>query len=403
MYTTIRVHLKPNNKQKTKLELYSNAAKFIYNWTLEKQLKHYAETKRFLKNGDLRKELTVLKRTEEFKWLQDVDNNVPKQAIKDCCEVFLNYYNGNIAKPKFKNSNSKKSFYQDPLKLKITESYIKVAKFAKNTKANKQKLNWIRLGEKVNVPKDTPLCNPRIIYDGKYWYFTVSFLQESLVNAKQNNKGIGIDLGVKNLAICSDGVTYSNINKSGTVCKLKDKIKHTQRKIQRKYFINNKNQPFTKGRKLHKTSNISKLDKYLKDLYKRLYNIRVNYLHQATANIIKNNPKFIVLEDISIKGIIKNNKYSKYILEQNWHKFRWYIEYKCLKNNIQFILADKWFPSTKKCIKCGNIKEFIHIKERDYICYSCGNIIDRDIQASLNLEEYGEKQLTLVNKNIPIR
>lgn len=204
------------------------------------------------------------------------------------------------------------------------------------------------------------------------------------------NKGIGIDLGIKDLAICSDKKLYKNINKSQKVRKLEKRKRRLQRSVSRKYE-NNKNK---KG-KYCKTSNIIKSEKELLKVNHKLTNIRKNYLHQTTTEIVKNKPSYITIEDLNVKEMMKNRHLSKTVQQQGFYKFRRQLEYKCNWNNIQLIVADSFFPISKLCSCCGNIKKDLKLNDRIYKC-ECGNVIDRDYQASLNLKQYGENVIQSV-------
>ena len=214
MIKTIRVMLIPNNKQKTKLFQYANTARFAYNWTLGKEQENYKNGGKFISDGDLRKEFTQLKKTNDYFWLNNVSNNVTKQAIKDACEAYRNFFKGYTKFPRFKSKkHSVPKFYQDNLKIQFTDTHVKVEGFANSKEKNRQKLNWIRLAEHGRIPTDCKYYNPRIKYDGFNWWITVGVDCKPINNISKTN-GVGIDLGIKDLAICSDGNTYKNINKT---------------------------------------------------------------------------------------------------------------------------------------------------------------------------------------------
>ena len=386
MIKTIRVMLIPNNKQKTKLFQYANIARFAYNWALGREQENYKNGGKFISDGDLRKEFTQLKKTDDYAWLNNVSNNVTKQAIKDACEAYRDFFKGYTKFPRFKSKkHSVQKFYQDNVKIQFTDTHVKVEGFSTSKKKNKQKLNWIRLAEHGRIPTDCKYCNPRIKYDGVNWWITVGVEYEDCTEIP-SNEGIGIDLGIKDLSICSDGSTYKNINKTQRVKKLEKRKRRLQRSISRKYEKNKK------GGSYCKTSNIIKSEKELLKLNHRLTNIRQNYLHQITSEIVKREPSFICIEDLNVKGIMKNRHLSKAIQQQCFGEFRRQIEYKSAWNNIPVIIADKFFPSSKLCSCCGNIKKDLKLSDRIYKC-ECGNVIDRDYQAALNLKRYGEMVL----------
>ena len=386
MIKTIRVMLLPNNKQKTKLFQYANTARFAYNWALGREQENYKNGGKFIPDKDLRKEFTQLKKTLEYAWLNDISNNVTKQAIKDACEAYRDFFKGYTKFPQFKSrKHSVPKFYQDNVKIQFTNTHVKVEGFVDSKKRNKQKLNWIKLAEHDRIPADCKYMNPRIKYDGINWWITVGIEDEDTANLPSND-GIGIDLGIKDLAICSDKYEYKNINKSQKVKKLEKKKRRLQRSISRRYEKNKK------GGSYCKTSNIIKREKELLKLNHRLTNIRQNYLHQTTSKIVNRKPRVICMEDLNVKGMMKNKHLSKAVQQQCFGEFRRQIEYKSAWNNIPVIIADRFFPSSKLCSCCGNIKKDLKLSDRIYKC-DCGNVIDRDYQASLNLKRYGEMAL----------
>ena len=379
----------PNNKQKTKLFQYASVARFAYNWALEREQKNYKNGGKFLSDMDLRKEFTKMKQMQEYKWLNDVSNDVTKQAIKDACNAYKRFFKKLAKFPKFKSrKKSSPSFYQDNVKIKFSETHVKVEGFAASKKKNKQKLNWIRLAEHGRIPIECKYSNPRIKFDGLNWWITVGIEYPDSIIASEN-EGVGIDLGIKDLATCSDGNKYKNINKSNEVKKLEKKKRRLQRSISRSYEKNKK------GKEYCKTNNVIKKEKLLLKLYHRLTNIRQNHLHQTTSEIVKREPSFICVEDLNVRGMMKNRHLSKAVQQQCFYEFRRQIEYKSAWNNIPVIVADRFFPSSKLCSCCGMIKKDLKLSDRIYKC-ECGNVIDRDYQAALNLKRYGENVLQSV-------
>ena len=376
----MKVKLLPNNKQQTKMFQFCGAKRFAYNWALSKEKENYQNGGKFISDCELRKEFTQLKKMENFKWLNEISNNVIKQAIKDCCIAYKNFFNGKSKHPKFKSrKDSTQSFYIDNVKIKFTKTHVKLESIANSKRKNKQKLNWVRLAEKNKIPTNCKYSNPHVVFDGIDWYITVGINFEE-TKKLSTNKGIGIDLGVKDLAICSDGNIYKNINKTKEVKKLKKKKRRLQRSISKKY-LNNK-----KGVRYNKTRNIIKSEKRLLKLNHRLTNIRNNYLHQVTSEIIKRNPSFITIEDLNVSGMMKNKHLAKVIQEQKFYEFKRQLEYKCKWNNIELRIVDRFYPSSKLCHCCGAIKKDLKLKDRVYKC-DCGYVEDRDYNASLNLRD----------------
>ena len=384
MIKTIKVMLIPNNKQKTKLFQCFGVSRFAYNWTLGKQQENYKNGGKFISDNDLRKEFTKLKKTKEYEWLNQYSNNIPKQAIKDACDSYKKFFKGYSKFPKFKSKKkSRPSFYVDNIKIKFSDTHVKLEKISNSTKKNKAKLNWIRLAEKGRIPTNCKYSNPRVTFDGINFWISVGIEVEESTEMPTNN-GIGIDLGIKDLAICSDGNTYKNINKTKEVKRLKKKKRRLQRKVSRKYLINKK------GVSYYKTSNIIKLEKQLLKLNHRLTNIRHNYLHEITSEIISRKPMFIALEDLNVKGMMKNRHLAKAIQEQSFYEFKRIISYKANWNNIKIIEVPRFYPSSKTCSECGFIKKDLKLSDREWVCTECGVIHDRDYNASVNLMKYGQ-------------
>ena len=384
MIKTIKVMLVPNNKQITKLFQYAGTARFAFNWALNKEQENYKNGGKFISDNELRKEFTILKQTNEYGWLNHISNNVTKQAIKDACESYRRFFKGQNKFPKYKSKKkSRPSFFQDPVKIKFTGTHVKVEGFATSKRANKQKLNRIRLAERNRIPTDCKYYNPRITFDGINWFISVG-IDTNEYKSELNTDGIGIDLGLKDLAICSDGNTYKNINKSQKVKKLEKKKRRLQRGISRSYEKNKK------GGSYCKTNNIIKKEKLLLKVNHRVTNIRQNYLHQTTSEIVNRKPRFICIEDLNVRGMVKNKHLSKAVHSQGFYEFRRQLEYKCADKGIPLIIADRFYPSSKLCSCCGNMKKDLKLTDRIYKC-DCGNIIDRDVQAAINLEAYGER------------
>ena len=384
MVKAIKVMLIPNNVQNTKMFQYAGAARFAYNWALAKEKENYEKDGKFILDSELRKEFTKLRNSNDYAWLQCISNNVTKQAIKDACTAYKNFFKGLQRYPRFKSKKkSMPKFYQDNVKIKFTDTHVKFEGFSSSKKTNKQKLNWVRLAEHGRIPTDAKYMNPRISFDGLHWWISVCVEFPDCIE-KLNDDGIGIDLGIKDLAICSDNNTYKNINKSQTVKKLEKRKRRLQRSVSRKYEQNKK-----KGKHC-KTKKIIKKEKLLLKVNHRLTNIRKNYLNQTTSEIINRKPRFICIEDLNVSGMMKNRHLSKAVQNQGFYEFRKQLEYKCDDNGIQLIIADKFYPSSKLCSCCGNIKKDLKLSDRIYKC-ECGNVIDRDFQAALNLKIYGEK------------
>ena len=375
MIKTYKIKLNPNNKQKTKMFQFCGAKRFAYNWAIAKEKENYFNNGKFMSDSILRKEFTQLK------WLYSISNDVTKQAIKDACVAYKRFFQGYSKAPKFKSKKfDKPSFYVDNVKIKFTDTHVKLENIATSRRKNRAKLNWIKLAENNKIPTNCKYINPHVVYDGINWFICVGIEFEDNKDKPVNN-GIGIDLGIKDLAICSDGNTYKNINKTQKIKKLEKRKRRLQRKISKKYLKNKK------GERYCKTSNIMKSEKKLLKLNHRLTNIRNDYLHKTTSSIINRKPRFITIEDLNVSGMMKNKHLSKAIQDQKLYEFRRQLEYKCKWNNIELRIVDRFYPSSKLCHECGNIKKDLKLSDRVYICKECGCVLDRDYNASLNLRD----------------
>ena len=364
-----KVRLKFTKEQEQQLWKSAGIKRFAYNWALARQQENYKNGGKFISDNDLRKEFTQLKKQAEYKWLNEVSNNIPKQAIKDACIAYMRFFKKQAEFPKFKSKKrSRPSFYNDNVKLKVKLGSVLL-----------EKIGWVKTQEQI--PLDTKYTRPTITFDGKYWYLSLGIEKDSKTQ-ELTKESIGIDVGIKDLAICSNGMVFKNINRSKKVKKIEKKLRRLQRKVSNKYLKNKK------GGSYHKTCNIIKLEKQIRLVHRKLNGIKNNHLHQATSKIVKTKPSKIVMETLNIKGMMKNRHLSKAIQKQNLYEFKRQIQYKCEFNGIEFVEADRWYPSSKTCSECGHVKVKLSLSERTYICEECGCIIDRDFNASINLSRY---------------
>ena len=385
MIKTIRVMLIPNDKQRTRLFQFAGSARYAYNWALSEENKNYAEGGKFLSDHELRKRFTVYKNEPDNQWLYTISNNVCKQAVKDAVIAYEKFFKGLAQFPKYKSrKHNKPSFYADPGKIKFTATHVKLESIAQSKRKNRQSANWFRLAEQDRVLIGAKYSNPRISYDGLNWFLTVGIEIEAPKPKARTNDGIGIDLGVKDLAICSTGHIYRNINKTSRVRRLKKKQRRLQRKISRKYEKNKK------GESYQKTRNIIKSKKQLLRVTHKLTDIRTNYIQQVTTEIIKREPSFIVMEDLNVSGMMKNKHLAKAVQEQKFAEFYKIMQYKCEWHGIKLITADRFYAGSKTCSICGNINKDLKLSDRTYHCEHCGTVIDRDLNASINLYQYGK-------------
>ncbi|TMV53125.1 IS200/IS605 family element transposase accessory protein TnpB [Paenibacillus mesophilus] len=362
-----KVRIKPTPEQQQALLRSAGAARWVYNWTLARQEENYRRGGKFIPDGELRKELTKLKQTEEYAWLGEISAQTTKQAVIDACNAYKKMFKGQSGKPKFKTKKrSKPAFYSryDRFKTDGTTVYL-------------EKIGWVQTNEPI--PESDKYSNPRISYDGKYWYVSVSVRQEQ-EKPELSGEVIGIDVGLKELAVCSNGMRFKNINKSHAVRKTVKRLRRLQRKASRKYEMNKE------GTRFVKTRNLIKVEQSIRLLHRRLTNIRTNHIHLATSAIAKTKPSVVVMEHLNVSGMMKNRHLSKALAGQKLYEFIRQMKYKCERIGATFIQADKWFPSSKMCSSCGEIKSNLKLSERTYAC-NCGHVIDRDMNAAINLSK----------------
>lgn len=389
MLITKKIRLKPTTEQEILFRKSAGVSRWAYNFFLGENERIYREYidngkvgKKSISEGDVRKYINNILKPTTHSWLKEVGSNVMKQGVKDASLALQRYFKGLSGKPKFKSKHKDRpSFYVNYESLSRKQGGFQG-----------EKIGFVKTSEALpKLNKNEKYSNPRITFDGKYWYLSVGYeVQESTVEL--TDESLGIDLGVKDLAICSNGKVYKNINKTQRVKKLEKKLKREQRKLSRK--IENNIQSYKSNRNpiykrpLKECQNIQKQNRLIRNIHRKLANIRQNHLHQTTTEIVKTKPSRIVMESLNVSGMMKNKRLSKEIQQQKFYEFKRQIEYKSKLNGIEFIQVDKFYPSSKTCSCCGNIKKDLKLSDRMYKCDVCGLVIDRDYNASINLANY---------------
>lgn len=344
---------------------------------LTKQQELYAQGEKHLSAFSMIKLLTPLKKDGEHGWLYDVSNTSCQIICQDLDKAYKEFFAKRRGFPKFKSrKKSKPSFPVCNEKLRIVS----------DTVMQIQKLGRVKchIDNRLNADDTYKFSNARITYKNGKWIMTVGIESESQV-PELTDKSMGVDLGVKDSAIVAFGsekIVFPNINKGRQVRLLKNRIKHLQRSVSRKYEANKT------GKKYNKTKNIDKCEEKLRKLHERLSNIRTNYIHQSTSKLIKLLPCRVVMEDLNVKGMMKNRHLSKAVQEQCLSEWARQMQYKCAWNGIEFVQANRFYPSSKTCSNCGCIKHDLKLSDRTFVCNECGFTIDRDYQAALNLMRY---------------
>lgn len=379
MIKGIKVKLYPTKEQEVLMWKSAGVMRFAYNWALRFSKIYYKLYNKSVTVGIMRKHFTKIRNSNKYPWLKDVSAEIPQQAIKDFDDARDRFFK-NISKyPKYKTKKrSIISFYHLPNKFKVHDKFIQL-----------EKIGLIKMADEDRLPqgdykKDKiSVSNPRIKFNGRYWYLSVGLEYNNEPLELNKDLSVGIDLGIKELATVSNfDSPFKNINKSQRVRKLKKKLKRLQRQVSRKYDINRK------GKKYIKTKNILKLEYKIRLIHEKLKNIRLNHNHQVTNAIVKTKPSKIVMEDLNVSGMMKNKHLSKAIAEQGFYQFITFMKYKSNKYGIEFIQANRFYPSSKMCSCCGNIKKDLKLSDRIYHCNKCGMVLDRDKNASINLANY---------------
>ena len=411
----VRIKLLPTKQQEILFTQFIGTRRFAYDWALEKRTETWLKEGRFIPVSELLHEFTLLRKNEDTVWLKNISCDVGKQAIKDLDTAFTSYFK-KTKEPGYvtytKNTIRKAAFNHRELTIYDRNGY---PKFKKRYKCNEgfhvdcyhlqikedqayiPKIGWIKLSisNKLPVGKsgyDFKTYNVKVKTDGLHWFLVLSLEKEiSNTSCKPKTEPIGIDLGIKDLAILSDTTKYKNINKTKRVKQLKKRIKRLQRQLSRKYRMNKQGDTYVK------TNNILKLKKKLLRVQHQLTNIRKNYRHQITSELVKREPSFISMEDLNVSGMLKNKYLSKAIQEQGFYEFRTFLTYKCKDHGIPLYFVDRLYPSSKTCSCCRYKNKDLKLSDRMYKCPNCNTVIDRDINAAINIRNYGQ---ALHNKSI---
>lgn len=377
MLKSFKTEINPTKKQIIKINKTIGVCRYIYNFYIAYNKELYKNSEKFIsgKNFSVWLNNEYLPNNPDKHWIKEVSSKSIKKSIEDGNTAFLNFFKHKSNFPKFKkkdNSDVKMYF----VKNSKTDCLIERHRIKVPT------LGWIRLKEKGYIPTSKygfVIKSGTISYKAGRYYISVLIDMPEQDKQINNNPGIGIDLGLKDLAICSDGSIYQNINKTNNVKKVEKKLKREQRKLSRKIIS------IKKGESTQK--NFVKQKLKVQKLYQRLTNIRTDYLNKTINSIVKTKPSFIVIEDLNVSGMMKNRHLSKAVAQQKFFEFKTKLISKCKENNIELRVVDRWYPSSKLCHNCGHIKKDLKLKDRTYICSECGYVEDRDINASLNLRD----------------
>ena len=405
MYT-YKVVIHPNNKQRTKILRTMNKCIECQNIIYDLLKGYLDRNERIPSCLEIRKMFTLIKKEKDEETINkrkgmtkkemidnhldtlfyDVSNDALKQTVKDTYKAFVRFFRKESKFPNKKSYKEKtKSFYVDPYKIEFTDKKVKLEKIANNLKTNRQVLNYISLAEKNRIPIDAKYYNPRVVFDGDRFYIVVAVDDEYAPKKKLKEKideVIGIDLNVSTIVL-SNNKKYKSINKEKRIKKATRKLKLLQRKSSRRYInaLNNK-------KKLKEAKNFIKIKKLIRKCYRRLSNLRDDYINKVIDDILYKPPKRIVIETLDIKSMQQNKKISSLIQISSFRNFINTLKEKCNKQNVLITEADKYYPSSKMCSTCGSIKKDLLLSDRVYYCEACDYVINRDLNAAINLAKY---------------
>ena len=381
-----KIEINPTDDQKSKIHQTIGVSRFIYNFYIAHNKEIYEKEGKFVSGMDFSKWLNneYIPNNQDKKWIKEVSSKATKQAIMNGDKAFKDFFKKAKGFPRFKKKKNQdvKAYFPKNNKTDWTLERHRV---------KIPTLGWVRLKEFGYIPKNSVVKSGTVSQKADRYYVSILVEETYIKISNPNNEGLGIDLGIKEFAICSNGNKFKNINKTSTVKKIEKKLKREQRKLSRKYEslkIRNKKE---KGGNVTR-QNIQKQVVKVQKLHQRLTNIRTDYINKIVSSIIKQKPSYITIEDLNVKGMMKNKHLSKAIASQKFFEFKTKLMSKCKQNNIELRIVDRFYPSSKTCSNCGKIKKDLKLSDRIYKC-DCGFTIDRDLNASINLKNAKEYKI----------
>lgn len=376
MLKSFKTEINPTQEQKIKIYKTIGTCRYVYNFYLAYNKELHEKGEKFISGKSFSVWLNneYIPNNLDKAWIKEVYSKAVKKSIEDGCTAFTRFFKHKSNFPKFKKKNKsdvKMYFVRNNPKDCMCERHrIKIPS-----------LGWVRLKEKGYIPTTkngwTIKSGTVSIKAGRYYVSVLVEIPNTKI-ANHSNEGIGIDLGLKYLAICSDGKIYKNINKSVKLKKLEKQLKREQRSLSRKH------ENLKKGESTQK--NIQKQKLKVQKLYHRIANIRTDYINKTIAEVVKIKPSYITIEDLNVSGMMKNKHLSKAVASQKFYEFRAKLKAKCEEYGVELRIVDRFYPSSKLCHCCGSIKKDLKLSDRIYKC-DCGYTEDRDFNASLNLRD----------------
>ncbi|XZI46574.1 RNA-guided endonuclease InsQ/TnpB family protein [Clostridium perfringens] len=395
MKRAYKMEINPTDEQKSKIHRTIGVSRFIYNFYIAYNKEIYEREGKFVSGIDFSKWLNneYIHNNQEMNWIKEVSSKATKQAIMNGDKAFRDFFKKDKGFPKFKKKKNQdvKAYFPKNNKTDWTLERHKV---------KIPTLGWVRLKEFGYIPTNSIVKSGTVSQKADRYYVSILVEERDIEISNgntgikifnHNNEGVGIDLGIKEFAVCSDGIKFKNINKTSTVKKVEKKLKREQRKLSRKYEslkIRNKN--IKEGRATRQ--NIQKQIVKVQKLHQRLANIRTDYINKIVSKIVKQKPSYVTIEDLAVSNMMKNKHLSKAIASQKFFEFKTKLTVKCKENHIELRIVDRFYPSSKTCSQCGNVKKDLKLSDRIYKC-DCGFTIDRDLNASINLKNAKEYKI----------
>ena len=377
MLKSFKTEINPTGEQKAKIRKTTGTCRFIYNFYLAHNKELHENGKKFMSSNQFRVWLNneYLPNHPEYSWIKEAYSKAVTQAVNNGQTAFTRFFNHKSAFPNFKKKG------KSDVKMYFVKNNPKDCRCERH-RINIPSLGWVRIKEKGYIPttKDGYVIKSgHVSIKADRYYVSVLIEIPNNKIANNSNEGIGIDLGLKDFAIVSNGKIYKNINKSAKLKKLEKQLIREQRSLSRRY------ENLKKGESTQKP-NIQKQRLKVQKLHHRIDNIRTDYINKTIAKIVKTKPSYITIEDLNVSGMMKNKHLSKAVASQKFYEFRTKLQAKCNENGMELRVVDRWFPSSKTCHCCKNIKKDLKLSDRIFKCY-CGYIEDRDFNAALNLRD----------------
>lgn len=378
-----KTEINPTLEQKQKINKTIGTCRFIYNFYLAYNKELYENGEKFMsaKSFSVWLNNEFMPNNPEFLWIKEASSKSVKKSMENACTAFARFFKKQSSFPRFKKKN------KSDVKMYFVKTDAKTVIPCERHRIKIPTLGWIRLKEKGYIPTTKQgyvIKSGTVSVKAGRYYVSVLIDVPDIEKPQLNNFGLGIDLGVKEFATISNGVVKKNINKSAELKKLEKQLKREQRCLSRKYEDLKRRSKKMKGEATRQ--NIEKQIKKVQKLHHRMDNIRTDYINKCVNEIVKTKPSYITIEDLNVRGMMKNRHLAKAVASQKFYECRTKLEAKCKESGIELRIAGRWYPSSKKCHECGHVKKDLKLSDREYIC-ECGYHADRDYNASLNLRD----------------